>query len=80
MPSRRNQSAFPPHILSQEPKKSITGVLNYEMEIVLPNKLHSFLYIARSSRIYTDHRYIPLLTRDSKRSIEITRTRFAGFR
>ena len=39
---------------------------------MLPDELDSFLNVAGSSCIDTDHWYIPLLTRNSKRSVEIT--------
>jgi hypothetical protein len=39
---------------------------------VLPDELDGFLDIARSSCIDADHWYIPLSTRNSKQSVEVT--------
>lgn len=53
-------------------KKTLPCVLDYEAQIVLPDEIDGFLNVARSNCIDADHWYIPLLTRNSKRSVEIT--------
>ena len=46
-------------------------VLNYEPQVVAPGESDSFLDILWSSRVDSDYRHVPLLTRNPGRGVEV---------